>query len=353
MNSHIKSVGVYHPQISKQNEDFEKVTFLQANGSGFEKSSKEIVETFSKITEIRARTIAKDEVTSSEMGYHAALDAIQKGNIDKETIDYIIFAHNGGDMSNQHNFYDMIPNLAARVKGKLGIMNPDCVGYDILFGCPGWLEAVKQGHLFIKAGGAKRVLVIGADTISRVADSCDIDSMLFSDGAGAIILEETTGINGVLSHKTTSHCQEELGFLKMGPSYNKELADTGFYLKMDGKKVFRHAMENMPKVINACLEEAGLEIGDVQYFLMHQANAKMIKLIGKKLFETHGIKEYDEELMPINVATMGNNSVATIPTLLSELSTKKLNDRGIVAGDVVVFASVGAGMHTNCMIHRF
>lgn len=353
MSSFIKSVGAYYPVGSKNNTAFIQNEFLNKEGVKINKASELIIDKFQQITEIQERRIAERHISSSEMGYLAAAEALKNGATDKESIDYIIVAHNWGNVSADHNYYDAVPNLAARVKGRLGIRNPNCIAYDILFGCPGWLEAMKQGHLFIQSGLAKRVLVVATDTVSRVIDECDIDSMLFSDGAGAVVLEKTEEQKGILAHKTVSHCNEELDYLKMDCSYDKDLKDTGLYLKMEGKKVFKYGMEQVPAVINSCLEELDLKITDIKYFLMHQANGKMIKLIGKRLFDMHNIATFDEAVLPMNVSTMGNNSVATIPTLLHELTNKKINDRGIQKGDIVAFASVGAGMHANCVIHQF
>jgi len=353
MSSIIKSVGVYYPNNIKRNTDFLQNTFLKKGNIPFDKPSGEIIAKFEQITEIKERKIAADDISVSDMGFFASRHAIDNAGIDQETIDYIIVAHNWGNVNNCDNYFDPLPNLAARVKGRLEIKNPTCVAYDLLFGCPGWLEALKQGHMFIQSGNAQRVLVVGADAVSRVVEDCDIDSMLFSDGAGAVILEKTEAPNGILSFKTVSHCLDEIDFLKMGHSYDDQLKDSGLYLKMEGKKVFRYAMENVPAVIDCCLKDAGLELNDINYFLIHQANGKMIKAIGKKLFESHGIKSFNEQVMPLNVSTMGNNSVATIPTLLYELQQKQLNDRGLKKGDIVAFASVGAGMHANCVIHQF
>lgn len=353
MNAVIKSTGAFYPEIIQSNAAFLQTTFLKKGNIEIAKAPSLVIEKFESITEIKERRIAKPTITSSDMGYLAALEAIENGQVDKETIDYIIVAHNWGDVSTTHNYYDAVPNIAARIKGKLQIKNPNCVAYDILFGCPGWLEAMKQAHLFIKSGEANRVLIIGTETVSRVAEKSDIDSMLFSDGAGAAILEKTTEDKGILACRTVSHCGEELDYLKMDTAYDPALKDTGFYLKMEGRKVFRYGMEEVPKVINACLQKAGVQLADVRYLVMHQANAKMIKQMVKKLFDIHGIKEYNKDILPINVDVMGNNSVATIPTVLHELANKKFNTRGIQAGDIVAFASVGAGMHANCVLHKF
>ena len=350
MGSEITSVGAYYPTIVAGNEVYKTVAFYKGNSQPSDKTSSQVVEKFEQITGITQRRIAKDEMSVSEMGFLAALDAINNGDVDKETIDYIIVAHNWGNVSTEHNYYDALPNLAARIKGRLEIKNPDCVAYDILFGCPGWLEALKQAHLYIKSGDAQKVLVIGTDMVSRVVEDCDMDSMLFSDGAGAVILEGNDSESGILAYKTVSHCGEEIDYLKMGPSYTD---NEGFFLKMEGKKVFRYAMEQVPFVINTCLAKAAIGIEEVKYFIIHQANGKMIQLIGRELFRSHGISDFDENVLPINVYTMGNNSVATIPTLLHEIKHRQFKDLSITKGDIVVFASVGAGMHANCIIHRF
>lgn len=353
MYSRITGIGVYQPEIIKANGEFHEVNFLKQDHSGFSKTAVEIVTKFEEITEIKERRVAKSDVVSSQMGYLAAVQAIANAGIDKESIDYIMVAHNFGDVHTHHKYYDMVPNLAARIKGKLGIKNLDCVAYDVLFGCPGWLECLKQAHLYIQCGEAERVLVVGTETVSRVADNHDIDSMLFSDGAGAVILEKTEEAVGILAHKSVSSCGEELEYLKMGPSYDKEQENDGLYLKMNGKKVYRYAMENIPKVVDVCLKKANLELKDIKYLVMHQANGKMIKMLAQKLHEAHGIAEWEEEVLPMNVGTMGNNSVATIPTLLYELMSGQMNGREINPGDIIAFASVGAGMHANCVIHQF
>ena len=124
--------------------------------------------------------------------------AIDDANIDPETLDYIIVAHNFGDVKHETVQSDILPCLASRVKHSLKIKNPKCVAYDILFGCPGWLEGVIQAQAFIKAGMAKRCLVVGTETLSRVVDKHDRDSMIYSDGAGATIIEETDEEGGIL-----------------------------------------------------------------------------------------------------------------------------------------------------------
>ncbi len=350
--SKIIGIGAYNPAIIETNFEKQNIEFIRKDSTKFKKSTSDIISKFEDITEITQRTLAAPEILASDMGYFASVSAIEDGNIDKESLDYIIVAHNWGDNYCHNNHYDILPNLATRIKNKLDIRNPNCVAYDILFGCPGWVEAVKQADILIRAKEAKKVLVVGTDSASRVVEKCDIDSMLFSDGAGAIVLEGTFGENGVLGHKSMSHCNEEIGYLKMDKAYDIENGDSNLYLKMIGKSVFKYAMMNVPEIIATCLSNANISIDDVQYFLIHQANGKMIKLIAKKLFENFG-EEYDKSKVPIIVGRMGNNGAATVPTLLFELSNKKINDRGILKNDILVFASVGAGMHANCVVYKF
>ncbi len=182
MNSTIYSVitgtGKYLPTKNIINEDFLINEFYDADGNKLEKENLEIINKFFEITTIEERRYVTDNLVTSDIGYYAAIDAIKSADIDKEELDYIIFAHNFGDVKNAERLMDAVPCLAARVKFKLGIKNPDTVAYDILFGCPGWLQAAIQADYLIKSGDARKVLVIGAEILSRVSDPHDRDSML-------------------------------------------------------------------------------------------------------------------------------------------------------------------------------
>jgi 3-oxoacyl-[acyl-carrier-protein] synthase-3 len=355
MNTYIIGTGGFLPELRIGNDFFLEHEFMYPTGQVQTKSTKDIVAKFEEITGIQERPYSED-LKTSDMAIRAAQQAIADAQIDPETIDQIILAHNFGDVIVEDNFYDMVPNLAARVKGGLGIKNPSCIAYDILFGCPGWLQGVLQGHSFIQSGMAKRILVIGADTVAKVVEPHDIDSMLFSDGAGAVILEgkEEEASGGVLGQKGISRCEEELDFLKLGPSYNKDLEGKGWYLKMEGKKVFRFAYEYMPELISDCLRENDLSLKDVKYFLFHQANEKMLKLIVDKLMGIWGNPQGTHFNIPFNIHRVGNNSVATIPVLMDQLVHGKMDGyEPPQKGDLMVFASVGAGMHINCMVYKY
>ena len=190
MNIKITGSGSYIPKIVQDNSKFLDREFFDNEGNKIETKNDEIIEKFQKITGIRERRYAKDELNTSDIAYLAAKKAIEDAKIDPETIDYIILAHNFGNASNNTTQIDVFPSLSVRVKNLLKIKNPKCVAYDILFGCPGWLEGMIQGYGFIKAEMAKKCLVIGAETLSRVVDVNDRDSMIFADGAGATIIEK-------------------------------------------------------------------------------------------------------------------------------------------------------------------
>ena len=208
-SSRITGTGTFIPSLKKENADFLEDEFLNNDGSTFSSDNDLIIEKFKAITGITERRYAKDEYTTSDLAFFAAQKAIEDANLHKEELDYIIVAHNFGDVKQGTIQGDMLPSIATRVKYKLEIENPNCVAYDILFGCPGWIEGVIQAQAFIKAGIAKKCLVIGAETLSRVIDKYDRDSMIYSDGAGAWSVEKTEeSDSGILSHATQTFAKD-------------------------------------------------------------------------------------------------------------------------------------------------
>ena len=351
--SRIVGTGSYLPTEVMPNSSFEKNTFFNSDHSLNTKESTEILGKLTEISGIVERRYAKPEYNTSDIAFFAASDAIKSSGIDAETLDYIIVAHNFGDVKSDSHFTDMLPNMAAKVKQQLGIINSDCVAYDILFGCPSWLQAVIQANYYIKSGDAKRILVIGADVMSRVLDPHDLDSMLFGDGAGAVILEamESEEPIGILCHKTVTDSVEKADFLRMGHS-NDETDNERIYVKMQGRSVFKYAMEKVPSAIDSCLKKAGLPISKINKILMHQANEKMIRQLIKKLFELNGEVNVPEEVFPLTVQHWGNSSAATLPMLLDWIMKGKLEGHEIKKGDNIILSSVGGGMHANCVIYK-
>jgi 3-oxoacyl-[acyl-carrier-protein] synthase-3 len=354
----IIGTGAYIPELKIKNEYFLSNTFFEKDGSLVKKDNKEIIEKFKEITTIEERRYAPDNILTSDMATIAAENAIKQSGIDKETLDYIIVAHNFGDVKPNNKQVDIVPSLAARVKYNLKIENPFCVTYDVIFGCPGWLQGVIQADFYIRSGKAKRVMVIGSETLSRVTDPHDRDTMLYADGAGAVILEQKESNNpiGILNHKTRSDTYEYSKMLSMDVSYNENYSTmTEYFLKMNGRKLYQYALSTVPQSIKMCLDDANIDIKDIKKVLIHQANGKMDEAILKRLYQLYDIKEEDipQDVMPMTVHWLGNSSVATLPTLLDLILQDKLLPHKIEKGDKVVFASVGAGMNINAVVYQF
>jgi 3-oxoacyl-[acyl-carrier-protein] synthase III len=351
MNIKITGSGSYIPTEVVTNLDFAKHNFLNEDGTSFPYPNEVVAEKFKQITGIEERRYASENLVTSDIAFFAAQKAIDDAKIDPETLDYIIFAHNFGDMKHGAIQSDAVPSLAARVKQKLKIKNPKCVAYDMLFGCPGWVEGVIQATAFIKAGMAKKCLVIGAETLSRVVDAHDRDSMIYSDGAGATIIESTNDAGGILAHASLTFASDEADYLFFGNSYNKNLDEDIRYIKMFGRKIYEFALLEVPKAMKKCLEESGIPISDIKKVLIHQANEKMDEAIINRFFKLHNMAT-PAGIMPMSIHKLGNSSVATVPTLYDLLIKGQLDNQEIRNGDHIIFASVGAGMNINCIVYK-
>ena len=351
----ITGTGSYIPTKRIRNSDFLSNEFYDASGKKLEKPTQEIIEKFLEITTIAERRHVTDDLTTSDIAYYAAVDAIESAKVDKEELDYIIVAHNFGDVKPDNKQVDIVPSLAARVKYRLEIKNPSTIAYDLPFGCPGWLQGVIHADYFIRSGDVKKVLVIGAEVLSRVSDPHDIDSMLYADGAGAAIIEARKSDSpvGILTHKTRSDTFIYSKMLYMDESYHpdKQTGDDTF-LKMNGRKLYQYALETVPQEIKACLEKSNTHPGEIKKVLIHQANGKMDDAILERLYSLYDIHDVPEGIMPMTISWLGNSSVATIPTLLDLLKRGKLEGHKIDKGDTLIIASVGAGMNVNVLIYK-
>ncbi len=347
--------GSYIPTQSVENQEFVGHEFFLDYGQPLDPADNpDLVEKLRDITGISARRYVTDDLVASDIGTEAARAALADADIDPETLDYIIVAHNFGDVRADRPIPDLCPSLAARVKEKLAIRNPSCVVYDVPFGCPGWLQGVIQADYFLRSGDAKRALVVGAETLSRVSDPHDRDSMIYADGAGAVVLEASEGGDpvGILSHATRSNTLKHARLLWMGPSYHPEYPDDRLFLKMHGRRLYAYAIHNVPGVVKDSLDKAELTLTDVDKVLLHQANEKMDESLLKRLFRLYGLDEIPADIMPMTISWLGNSSVATLPTLFDLIRQGCLENQRLDSGNVVVFASVGAGMNINSMVYR-
>jgi 3-oxoacyl-[acyl-carrier-protein] synthase-3 len=351
MNIKITGIGSYIPTQVVKNTDFAQHTFLNEDGSAFAYSNEVVIGKFKSITGIVERRYAAADLCSSDMAFFSAQKAIENSQIDPETLDYIIIAHNFGDVKPHSNQSDIVPSLATRVKHKLKINNPKCVAYDILFGCPGWIEGVLQANALIKSGMAKKCLVIGSETLSRVVDVHDRDSMIYADGSGAAVIESCADHDGLLSYESATYAGDEASYLHFGDSFDSKPDSSVRYIKMNGRKIYEFALSRVPQAMKECLDKSGIDIKDLKKILIHQANEKMDEAIVNRFYKLYN-EPTPAGIMPMSISFLGNSSVATIPTLFDLLLQGKIEGQTIHKGDVLLFASVGAGMNINAFVYK-
>ncbi len=350
--SKIIGTGSYIPTIVQPNENFSSQRYYTEEQELIDKPTSEITDKFREITGIRERRYAPEKLNTSDMGFFAAKEAIEQSGIDPESIDQIIFAHNFGDVKKHTMQTDVLPALASRVKHLLKIKNPKCIAYDLLFGCPGWVQGLIQVDSYFKAKTAKTALVISGETLSRVVDPFDRDSMIFSDGAGAAVLRYEEGKSGILATNACSHTLDEAYYLYLGKSNFPESDPRIRYIKMNGRKVYEYALTYVPQAMKECLDLANVGIEEVKKVFIHQANEKLDEGVIKRFFRLYNIKEIPDKIMPMSVHELGNSSVATVPTLLDRVLKGKLSEHQLEQGDVILLASVGAGMNINAVCYR-
>jgi 3-oxoacyl-[acyl-carrier-protein] synthase III len=328
---------------------------MDENGVPIPKPTAEIIQKLEQITGIKERGYIPEIGDSVPLMLAAAEKTIEDWGKDRNLIDGIIVAHNAGNMLEGRDGFHTVPNMAALLKNGLKISNHECFAYDLLFGCPGWLQGVIQAHQTIQAGDATNVLVVGIEVASRLLDPHDLDSMILADGCGAVIVsaDESNQKEGLISYATFSHAQEDISCIWLDKSFNKEITAPTLF-KMNGKDVYKYATIWVPKVIKKALDKANLDASDVDLFLFHQANGKMLHAFANNLAQLYHIEGLNfEEKIPTTIEFTGNTSVATIPTMLDLIMKNQLGNYRIKPGDKVVMASVGAGMHCNAMVYQF
>lgn len=355
MGALITGTGSYIPDQVRLNMDFADAEFYNADRRPLINGAVDILSKFEKITGIAQRRYANDHLNTSDIAAFAAAAAIRDAGTDPETIDQLIVAHNFGDVRKGSFQSDAVPSLASRVKHALGIRNPGCIAYDLLFGCPGWLQGLIQADAFIRAGVARKCLVIGAETLSRVIDPHDRDSMIYSDGAGAALLESGDGSPrhaGILGSLSQTHALTESSFITLGESFCPPVGCKTRYLKMQGRKVYEFALKTVPVAMRSCLDSCRIELGQMKKIFLHQANEKMDAAIVKAFYGLFHRQDIPDGIMPMNIRDLGNSSVATIPTLFDMVRKGALPGHRLYPGDVVLFAAVGAGMNINALCYR-
>jgi len=352
----IIGTGSYIPPRVIGNDYFLNYTFYDpATGKPFEKANDEMIRKFQEITNISERRWVNDDQVNSDIAALAVQDACESSGIDKESLDFIIFCHNFGDVCSGNNRVDTLPGLGNRVKKLLDIKNAACVSHDLISGCPGWTQGMIVADAYIRSETFKRGVVIGADTLSRIADQYDRDTMIYSDGAGATIVEgvESEEPTGILSHSSRSDSNPYMNLLTFGKSYNPDYDQNELFIKMAGHKVYVYALSFVPGVVKDSIDKAGLHLSDIRKVLIHQANEKMDEAILKGVFKLYNEKQVPKDLMPMSIDKLGNSSTATVPTLLDLVVKGKMNGQKINKGDYIILCSVGAGMNVNSIVYKW
>ncbi len=317
-NSKILSSGSYLPSKVVTNFDLEKT----------------VDTTDAWITErtgINQRCIAAENELTSDIGYFAAREAIERAGLKPEDIDAIILATTTPDLT--------FPSTATTIQAKLGAKN--AFAFDVQAVCAGFVFALNIANNFIKVGQAKNVVVIGADILSRIVDWKDRNTcVLFGDGAGAVVLTATEDSNsGIIS--TNIYSDGNLNSILNTSGGVASNQNAGF-IQMQGKEVFKHAVDKMAKSVVVALEKVGLTTKDIDWLIPHQANARILSSVAKKL-------ELSEEKVIMTVANHANTSAASIPLALDFA----LKNNKIKKGDIVVFEALGGGLTWGAAVVRW
>ncbi|MDR2121799.1 MAG: ketoacyl-ACP synthase III [Flavobacteriaceae bacterium] len=357
LQSIIIGSGSYLPKKIVPNSNFEEVTFYDDNRNPITKPTPEIIQKFADITEIAERRYVDDpNILNSDLAAEVGRLAIEDAGIDKEELDYVIVAHNFGDIDAQERRVRVMPSISALTKYKLGIKNTQCRPYDMNFGCPGWNEGVILADQLIKAKVAKKILVVGSETLSRTVDPYDRNCMIFADGAAAVVLEgrEVAEKAGILNHYTRSDNGDEIHYLTTDASLNPNYDGSKANIRMNGRKIYEYALTHVPPLIKKVIDDAGYTITDINKVLIHQANAKMDHAMLQRVFKLYGlgIDSIPEGIAPMTIQKLGNSSVATIPTMYDLIVKGNFLNQTLKSGDLVVFASVGAGMNINSILYK-
>lgn len=286
-------------------------------------------------TGIRERRIAKPGETTSDLAVNAGQAALDDAGLGPEKLDLVIVATTTPD--------ETFPSVATRVQARIGMTHG--AGFDVQAVCSGFIFAIATADNFIKSGAAKTVLVIGAETMSRLLDWTDRTTcVLFGDGAGAVVLQAAQGTGkssdrGVLNTELYSDGRlHDLLYVDGGPSTTQ----TTGYLRMQGREVFKHAVTNTCAAIETSARNAGVKVSDIDWIVPHQANQRILDTTAKKL-------HVPLERVVSTIAHHGNTSAASVPLALATA----VSDGRIKRGDLVLLEAMGGGFTWGTALARW
>lgn len=282
-------------------------------------------------TGIKERRIVKDNETSSDMAYNAAIKAIEHAKIDKSQIDLILVATSSPDV--------IFPATACLIQKKLELAN--IPAFDLQAACTGFLYAITTADAYIKSGIVKTVLVVGVDTVSRFINYQDRNTcVLFGDGAGAVILSRSSEEGIICNELHADGSADEILHTK-GHIYNGSVKGSP-YLWMDGKAVFKIAVRSLAEVATSILSKSGYQANQIDWFIPHQANLRIIESTANHL----GISM---EKVVVTVDKHGNTSAASVPLALDSA----VKSGKIKRGDLLLLEGVGAGFTWGASLIRY
>lgn len=278
-------------------------------------------------TGIKERHLSNGKEGTTYMATHAAEAALENAGITADELDMIIVATVSADT--------YVPSTSCQVQGAIGAIRATC--FDLNAACSGFLFAMNTAYAYIEMGMAKTILIIGAETLSREVDWSDRSScILFGDGAGAAIMRQEEGKGGLIASVTGSDGSQGDVLTCKGRGIQNPFHQSKRkkdYLRMEGQAVFRFAVTMVPRCIKQILKKPGYDTEDIKFFVLHQANVRILELIAKRL-------KVDIDKFPMNLDRYGNTSSASIPILLDELNRNNL----LEPGDKIVLSGFGGGL---------
>lgn len=317
----VRGVGHYLPERVVENAEFEKTL----------DTTDEWIRTRSGI---ERRHFAAEDETTSDLATHAARAALTDAGLSAEDLDAVIVATSTPDLT--------FPSVATKVQSELGMTRG--FAFDLQAVCAGFVYALSTANALILSGQARRILVIGAETMSRILDMTDRTTcVLFGDGAGAVVLEAqdqpgTPQDRGILAVDLNSDGQyRDLLYVDGGVS-----TGTSGHIRMQGNQVFRHAIEKLAATAEAALAKAGLRDEDVDWIVPHQANIRIIQGTAKKM-------KHSMDQVVVTVQDHGNTSAASIPLAMSIGKARGQ----IKPGDLIVTEAIGGGLAWGAVVLRW
>jgi 3-oxoacyl-[acyl-carrier-protein] synthase III len=317
MYSRIAGTGKYLPERVLTNADLEKMV----------ETSDEWIRSR---TGIERRHIAADDEYTSHLAHKAALAALESAGVTPNDIDFVVVGTTTPDL--------IFPNVACLVQDKLGIKS--CPAFSVEAACSGFIYALVVADQFIRGGGARRALVIGAETMSRIIDWTDRETcVLFGDGAGAVVLEaaETPGI--MYSTLGADGRYRDLLYASSGVSLRQR---EGAALRMKGNEVFKVAVKTLENLVDDVVEKNNLETGQIDWLIPHQANIRIISATAKRL-------DLPMERVILTVREHGNTSAASVPMALDTA----IRDGRIKRGDLLLLEAFGGGFTWGASLIRY